>query len=46
MKLLLVKLRTALALGPLNLLRVAWYRLGLRYGWSRAPATLAEPASG
>lgn len=36
MSMLGVKLRTAWALGPANLLRVAWYRAGIRWGFHRA----------
>src|SRR5690606_15306051 len=46
MNLLFVKLRTAIALGLRNLLRVAWFRLGVRYGWNpvrRLRAALPGP---
>lgn len=36
MSMLGVKLRTAWALGPSSLVRVAWYRAGFRWGFNRA----------
>lgn len=40
-----VKLRTALALGPGSLMRVAWYRAGLRLGFNRVRRiAVAAPA--
>ena len=43
---LLIKARTLLALGIVNILRVAWFRLGVRFGWNPVRRLRVEPPEG